>query len=85
MGLISLTKKMNIEYVAQRPSFCHIQRVSKYYYYDISDCACVLSHVSRRVRLCDAMDCSPPVSAVRGILQARMLEWVAMPSCGGSS
>ena len=30
--------------------------------------------------LCDAMDCSPPGSSVHGILQARILEWVAMPS-----
>ena len=29
--------------------------------------------------LCDPMDCSPPGSFVHGILQARMLEWVAMP------
>ena len=28
--------------------------------------------------LCDPMDCSPPVSSVRGILQARTLEWVAI-------
>ena len=26
------------------------------------------------------MDCSPPGSSVHGILQARILEWVAMPS-----
>ena len=25
------------------------------------------------------MDCSPPASSVHGILQARILEWVAMP------
>ena len=31
------------------------------------------------------MDCSPPGSAVRGLLQASRLEWVAMPSSGGSS
>ena len=30
--------------------------------------------------LCDPMDCSPPGSYVHGILQARILEWVAMPS-----
>ena len=30
------------------------------------------------------MDCSPPGSSVLGILQARILEWVAM-SCRGSS
>ena len=31
------------------------------------------------------MDCSPPGSLVRGILQARILEWVAVPSSRGSS
>jgi len=29
---------------------------------------------------CDPMDCSPPVSSVLGILQARILEWVAIPT-----
>ena len=27
------------------------------------------------------MDCSPPVSSVQGIFQARILEWVAIPFC----
>ena len=31
------------------------------------------------------MDCSPPGSSVHGILQARILEWVDMPSSRGSS
>ena len=31
------------------------------------------------------MDCSPPGSSVHGILQARILEWVAMPFSKGSS
>ena len=35
--------------------------------------------------LCDPMDCSPPGSSVQGILQARILEWVAMPCSRGSS
>ena len=35
--------------------------------------------------LCHTMDCSPPDSSVHGILQARTLEWVAMPSSRGSS
>ena len=35
--------------------------------------------------LCDPMDCSPPGSFVHGILQARVLEWVAMPSSWASS
>ena len=28
--------------------------------------------------LCNPMDCSPPGSSVHGILQARLLEWVAV-------
>ena len=32
--------------------------------------------------LCDPMDCSLPGSSVHGILQARVLEWVALPSPG---
>ena len=33
--------------------------------------------------LCDSMDCSPPGSSVRGILQARILERAAIPPPGG--
>ena len=39
----------------------------------------------RRVQLCDSMDCSPPGSSVHGSFQARILEWIAMPSSRGSS
>ena len=35
--------------------------------------------------LCDPIDHSPPGSSVHRILQARMLEWVAMSSSRGSS
>ena len=35
--------------------------------------------------LCDPMDCSPPGSSVHGILQARILEWVAIPFSRASS
>ena len=35
--------------------------------------------------LCDPMDCSPPCSSVHEILQARILEWVVMPSSRRSS
>ena len=34
---------------------------------------------------CDPMDCSPPVSSVHGMLQARILEWVAISFSRGSS
>ena len=47
-------------------------------------CVCVraLSHFSR---VCDPTDCSLSGSSVHGTLQARILEWVAMPSSRGSS
>ena len=35
--------------------------------------------------LCGSMDQSPPDSSVHGILQARILEWVAIPFFRGSS
>ena len=35
--------------------------------------------------LCKPMDCSPPGSSIYGILQARILEWVAIPFSRGSS
>ena len=35
--------------------------------------------------LCYPMDCSLPGSSVHGILQASVLEWIAMPSSRGSS
>ena len=47
-------------------------------------CVCVLVTQSCPT-LCNPMDCRPPGSSVHGILQARILEWVAMPSSRGSS
>ena len=50
----------------------------------LSVCVC-----AKWLQLCptlwDPMDCSPPGSSVHGILQARILEWVAISSSRGSS
>ena len=35
--------------------------------------------------LCNLIDCSLPGFSVHGILQARLLEWLAISSCRGSS
>ena len=43
------------------------------------------SVAQRCLTLCDPMGCSPPGLSVHGVLQARMLEWVALASSGGSS
>ena len=49
-------------------------------------CACCVQSRFSLVRLfCNPMDCSLPGSSVHGILQARILEWVAMLSSRGSS
>ena len=47
-------------------------------------CACELS-LQLCVTLGDTMDCSPPGSSLPGVLQARILEWVAMPFSRDSS
>ena len=36
-----------------------------------------------RTPICDPIDCSPPGSSAHGILQARILEWVAIPFSRG--
>ena len=48
-----------------------------------SRCLCLVTQLC--LILCDPMDCIPPGSSVHGICQARILEWVAMPSSRGSS
>ena len=48
-----------------------------------SVCVCVKSPQSC-LTLCDPMDCSLAGSSVHGILQARLLKWIAMPSSRGS-
>ena len=47
-------------------------------------CVCMLN-CSVVSTLCDRMDCSLPGSSVHGILQARILEWVAILLSRGSS
>ena len=46
-------------------------------------CVCLLAQSC--LTLCNPMDCSLPAFFVHGILQARILEWVAMSSSKGSS
>ena len=58
-------------WVAPNPSFS-----------DVCVCVCVAQSC---LILCDPMKYSPPCSSVHGILQARILEWVAIPFSRGSS
>ena len=57
-------------------------------YYSISKAAIVVMTVlvtQSCPTLCNLMNCSPPCPSVHGILQARILEWVAIPFSRGSS
>ena len=62
---------------ATSPCLC-ISRVQ------ITWCLCA-ELLQSRVTPSNSMDCSPADSSVHGILQARILEWVALPTSRGSS
>ena len=52
-------------------------------YWELSQEACVHAQSLQSCStICNPMDCSPSGSSVHGILQARILEWVAMPAPG---
>ena len=49
-------------------------------------CVCVCMLVAQLcLPLCNLMDCSLPGSSVHGILWVRILKWVAISFCRGSS
>ena len=49
----------------------------------VYSCMCLVAQLCPT--LCDPMDWNPPGSSVHGILQARILEWVAISSSKESS
>ena len=68
-----------------------MSRCSKHFYTQLrmhtNVCMCVCVCVCAKSlqscpTLCNPMDHSPPGSSVPGVLQARTLDWVAMPSSG---
>ena len=59
---------------------------SAVYLWYMFSCVCVCTKsLQSGLTLCDPMDCSLPGFSVHGILQARVLEWVPLPSSWGSS
>ena len=48
-------------------------------------CVCIYEVAQSCLTLCDPVDCSLPGSSVHRILQARILEWVAISFSRGSS
>ena len=64
-----------VSFIAFRPSW---QTEQGNIYVCTYLCMCVLV-IQSCPTLCDLIDYSPPGSSVLGILQARILEWVAIP------
>ena len=53
------------------------------HWYTYRPCACVHAKSFHScLTLCNTVDCSPPGSSVHGILQEKILEWVAIPFSG---
>ena len=67
--------------VRRHLDLCFLHHSTKPFFYP---CMCMLNCFGC-VWLCDPVDCSTPGSSVHRILQARILEWVAMPSSRESS
>ena len=65
-------------------SWEHVQWATRNFHHSVYGYVCVCIQCLSQVQLCDRMDCSPPGSSVHGILQARILEWVARPVSRGS-
>ena len=73
-GVCSHNDKLNLE---ERTCAKKTETSKKLYIYM---CVCVCVLVSQLcLTLCDPMDYSPSDSSVHGILQSRILDWVAIP------
>ena len=80
LGLMwELLEKIVVQHLAQWPAQ-RTQPIGSYYLLCMS-----AKTLQSCPTLCNPMEGSPPGSSVRGILQARILEWVVMPSSRGSS
>ena len=67
--------------------FLHRGKIQEWtqYWWSTSQGAFKKSHAQWHPSLCQPMDYSPPGSSVHGILQARILEWIAIPFSRESS
>ena len=86
-GLFSFRIKLaDLIYLQSRSLFHHhtIQKHQFFGTHEVYGCVRAKS-LQSCLSLCNPIDCSPPGSSVHGILQARILEWVAVPSSRGDS
>ena len=82
LSAVSLNWSLNIEHNATGLFLLYPSKVELSFSIFQTLCAQSLQSVPT---LCDPMDYSPPVSSIHGILQARILEWVAISFSKGSS
>ena len=78
-GIVSLMKRMILEPEYSNDCFSQIFPQS------FRCCAAAAELPQSRPTLCSIKDCSLPGPSVHWTVQTKALEWVAMPSCRGSS
>ena len=88
-GILCSNKKEHHWYI-HRPDWifralCWVDKANPQGLHTVWFYSCCFLVAQSCLTLCDRMDCSPPGSSVHGILQTRILEWVAMLSFRGSS
>ena len=77
---------LHCRWILYQLSYEGMQRISTNYYHKedvahiVNGLLCLTTSFQSCPTLCGPMDCSPPSSSVHGVLQARILEWVATPS-----
>ena len=82
MGKQTMVNPHNEYYSIKRKKLIHTNSLEK----SQTQYACGLAKLLQsNSTLRDTLDLSPPGSPVHGILQARILKWVTVPSSGGSS
>ena len=77
-------KKMKLTHKSTNQKIYSVITLVPFFLRNNSKSDCVYLVAQLFLTLCNPVDCSPPGSSVRGILQA-ILEWVAMSSFRGSS
>ena len=70
----------SFEFREETETFASMELTSQVIYIQMHAC----SVLQLCLTLCDLVDCSPSASSVQGILQAIILEWVAISSSRGS-
>ena len=70
--------RVSVAFTAIVPSRVHIQGAKRCHLLVQEDLCCCRLVAQPCATVCDPTDSSPPGSSVHGILQARILEWVAI-------